>query len=404
MNIKKLKHFKNDLLAVIIIIIPLLIYSHLLFNGSNKYVELFGFKIRNWAVYDQVLAWFIINDIVIVLLLTIMFFNTVYKFKYFLIPLIVVHILSALLWMDIFHSFIDSIFSFDAFIISIFISAIILCVDFYRINEHQIDEIEVSISSLIKNTNNLNLKIITNKYKEIRRSRKEENLLTYLKKIFYWERYMANNHPKVRIICKSSVNAHSKIFLNNTCALIISILISLWFIHKLIPGNLNEIEILGINFDSHGFYNLQTFVWFISRKFIVICLLAIWFVTSPHWWRYAILSPLIIYSYQFWEAFQDVTELDSVGNLRVFPLVILNVALVITLSRFVKYRSQFMAVYEEISREVDEMLNEMKSKYPQEVGATLERIRKGKKGKEYRRQQLKALEEEIEARLDLTKG
>ncbi|GGD38419.1 hypothetical protein GCM10011361_01960 [Muriicola marianensis] len=113
---------------------------------------------------------------------------------------------------------------------------------------------------------------------------------------------------------------------------------------------------------------------------------------------------MIIYSYQFWEAFQDVTELDSVGNLRVFPLVILNVALVITLSRFVKYRSQFMAVYEEISREVDEMLNEMKSKYPQEVGATLERIRKGKKGKEYRRQQLKALEEEIEARLDLTKG
>ncbi len=83
----------------------------------------------------------------------------------------------------------------------------------------------------------------------------------------------------------------------------------------------------GFTIEKNGFIDLRAFTWFILHKFIVILFSPIWFITSEHWWKYAILSPLIFFSYQFWEAFQDVSQLDAIGNIKVFPLVLLECSL-----------------------------------------------------------------------------
>ncbi|MEJ2585244.1 MAG: hypothetical protein P8Z38_09440, partial [Robiginitalea sp.] len=54
------------------------------------------------------------------------------------------------------------------------------------------------------------------------------------------------------------------------------------------------------------------------------------------WWRWAILSPIIFYSYQFWESFQPVETVDGSGNLNVFPLVFLTILGVFLLSKVIR--------------------------------------------------------------------
>jgi hypothetical protein len=133
--------------------------------------------------------------------------------------------------------------------------------------------------------------------------------------------------------------------------------------------------------------------------------LAVWFITSLNWWRYSILSPLIIYSYQFWEAFQDVQIIEAYGNLRIMPLVILNVAIVLLISKLVKYRADLLEVYENVNVEMEEILQHLIKQPYKGVSDALKDLKKesGQTQKKFYRKKLKALERELTSKLGLDK-
>ncbi|MBT8264009.1 MAG: hypothetical protein KJN75_01600, partial [Muriicola sp.] len=135
---------------------------------------------------------------------------------------------------------------------------------------------------------------------------------------------------------------------------------ALWFIDSQIPRGILEIEFLGTKITNNGFNDVNIFIWFVSRKLIVVIFLSLWFITCHHWWKYAIISPLLLFTYQFWEAFQNVESLDAIGNAKVFPLVLLSVLLVIITSRLVKYQTSLLEFYESINTEVDQIIEELK--------------------------------------------
>jgi hypothetical protein len=74
------------------------------------------------------------------------------------------------------------------------------------------------------------------------------------------------------------------------------------------------------------------------------------------------LSPFIIYSFQFWEAFQDVQSLDSYGNIKVFPIIFLMILILISLSKLVKYRSYLKDCYEYLTLEIEDVLKKLSNK------------------------------------------
>jgi hypothetical protein len=128
----------------------------------------------------------------------------------------------------------------------------------------------------------------------------------------------------------------------------------LWFIHYLIPSK--EIWDLGaMQVHSNGFTNVQIFLWFLIRKLIAIIPLTLWFLTCHQWWKYAILSPIILYSYQFWEATQDVSFLDEAGNISAFPAIFCVVLLLLVISKAIKYRVQILIMYEQLTDEIENL-------------------------------------------------
>ncbi len=390
------------LLVVIIIFLPFLNYFHLIFSNTESTIEFLGFNIKHDFVNNQVWAWSILNYSSQLILISLAYFTSESFYKYLLLPIISLYCLAIASILGVIPSLYVVPFSFNILIIAILSIIFILILDRKRFSSIRKAVVNKIVTESIVEWVNSSVKNGISRVLHLKEERKRISNYIYLRKAVYLKNAF---HKKYKFLKANSNYNSNRRFMSldiAICFMIVMIYFS-WFLPYFIPDNLPFIEFFGVKLGAFGFKDFSMFVWFVSRKLVIIFILSSWFITSPHWWRYAILSPLIIYSYQFWEAFQDVSELDSVGNLRVFPLVVLNVALVIMVSRFVKYRSQFMAVYEEISREVDEMLDEMKSKYPQEAGETLERIRQGKKGKGYR-QKLRALEKEIAARLDLTNG
>ena len=70
---------------------------------------------------------------------------------------------------------------------------------------------------------------------------------------------------------------------------------------------------------------------------MVLCFLVlVWFATCKYWWRWAILSPVLFYLYQFWEIFQSVKEIDGSGNLKVLPLALLAAIVVAILWKLIR--------------------------------------------------------------------
>ena len=88
--------------------------------------------------------------------------------------------------------------------------------------------------------------------------------------------------------------------------------------------------------------------------------MVIWFISYHSWCRYAVLSPLILYLYQFWEALQDEsTIIDAYGNYKVFPLVIISIVVLLVASRIIRRFSQSLDAYDDISRQIEVQINKM---------------------------------------------
>ncbi|MGB5229134.1 MAG: hypothetical protein WBN55_12785 [Eudoraea sp.] len=138
------------------------------------------------------------------------------------------------------------------------------------------------------------------------------------------------------------------------CLLVFTTL--LWFTHFLIPKNKQILDFGIIQLSNNGFLNVRTFVWFLLQKLIILIPLVLWFITCQQWWKYAILSPIILYSYQFWEATQDVSLLDAAGNIKAFPAIFCVVLLLFLISKAIKYRVEILIMYDHLAEEIEDLL------------------------------------------------
>lgn len=83
------------------------------------------------------------------------------------------------------------------------------------------------------------------------------------------------------------------------CEIIIALLIMslpfcLYF-HVFFKDNAETLHFMGFTI-NHGFNGNDSFLWLVLKKLIPVLIFTIWFVTSKFWWRYFILSPLLLYA------------------------------------------------------------------------------------------------------------
>jgi len=399
------KYRKGLCIAVCIILIPLLNYVHLLFSPVSNSIDLFFIQFEHSSLGIQTVLWALLNSLISFLLLVIMFFSTIPYWKYILLPFIFLYFLNIAVAVEILPDFPGVIFSIEGFLFGLPIILIILLIDKYISTPAKYITISHSLLEHLHSKLNHSIKNFMNKILYTKDARLNLSTYQYLRKILYIK--IALQDKYISSLTRLKHKKKKSILLSDAVIVFSFMLILiLWYIPYKIPDGIESIEIVGFIIQDHGFKDVSIFLWFVTRKFTVIAILTIWFVTCPFWWRYALFSPLIIYSYQFWEAFQDNTILDSYSNLRVLPLVLINIAVVLLISKMVKSKARFLVMYEDMSEEIEEILEEMKGEYPREVAKVIADLKSKKNDHSHEayRKQLKALERELSARLNFKKG
>ncbi len=398
------KYNKDGLIAILILILPFFIYAHLLFSRDKSQLIIFDYSFSHRFNNNEAFIWFFLNDLVPFSLLLMMFSTTTKKWKYFLFPLLASYFLALLYVLNVFPSLKEAILSTKAMILSIILVVGLVGFDHFIARKYRQMSIYVNLQFLLRSEYKINIKLIQSKLNSLHEEKYSLSLKHYFKKLYYLHLILDKN---LKNIYYSIKNVRSKNKTSVDLVLILSIILMtfVWYLPYLLPKEIMNIKILGFTVESNGFIDVRTFLWFVARKIVVIIFLSIWFITSEHWWKYAIFSPLIIFSYQFWEAFQDVSVLEAMGNLNVFPLVLLNILAVAAISRWIKYKTDLLLIYEVICKEVEDLLDELKGEHVNEITKKYKEIKDGHPDRDvdYYKAKLKELEQELLLKLDLMK-
>jgi len=399
------KYSKDGFIAALILVLPFFIYAHLIFSEYTSEFIIFNYSFNHGFKHNESFVWFFLNDMVPFSLLLMMFLTTRMKWKYFLVPLLVSYFLTLLYTLDIFSTLRESIWSVHALIWSAILVAGLVGFDHFIASKYRQMAIYANLLALVKRDYKLDIQLVKTKLRDLHSEKFEISLDHYFKKLFYLHLVLANNLRKINSSTnRSSINSMRKVDI--LLVLLIIFMTFIWYSYLIIPSGILEMNLVGFVIDNHGFNDLKTFIWFISRKLVVILFLSLWFITSDYWWKYAILAPLTIFFYQFWEAFQDVSNLDAISNIRVFPLVLLNVLVVAMISKWVKYRTDLLSVYSRICVEVEDLFNEIKSERSNNFEKKYKELKEESQGKDdaYYKTKLKSLEYEILKELDFQQG
>ncbi len=141
--------------------------------------------------------------------------------------------------------------------------------------------------------------------------------------------------------------------------IVVGILILLPFIfnvHRLIPSGTTTLDLYFIEIGTFDFADIDTMIWLVMLNLVYILPLFIWFITCPYWWRYAILAPIILSTFQLWELFFEINIYEW-RNLKTVPYLLIVLSLLIYASEKVKYEVKLSKILIELDNELSELIN-----------------------------------------------
>jgi hypothetical protein len=142
--------------------------------------------------------------------------------------------------------------------------------------------------------------------------------------------------------------------------LIVALLIFTPFLlysYRFIPENVQEYEVFWFMLHNHGFVDVHTFYWFVCLKLGIFLPMVMWYVTARDWWRYAILSPIVLVIYQSFEAFASYEITDEISFFKALPLTIAIVCFLGWIVHIIRHKTKVLELYEGITQEIEEMLS-----------------------------------------------
>jgi len=356
------KYMLDVIIAFTIAVLPFFGYIHLLFSYDFRAFSFFGLEYSHVFPSNKLFVWYLFKDIIPFTLLLIWFTSISTKWRYMIAPLFLLYLYNIIdnlfepfRWNSIHLIYYENHTFTIKILLILSISIIIYFFDSYYFKHYRKIQLEISIKSIISrnisNSNNIyrqNLESLIEKREKITRT-------SYLQKIYNVKLILENRLNRHYSSINELTGAHrDRLNLIVVCLLVFTPL--LWFIHYLIPENVQELDLGIIQVHNNGFLNVRIFIWFLLQKLIILIPLVLWFITCQQWWKYAILSPIILYSFQFWEATQDVNSLDAAGNIRAFPAIFCVVLLLIVISKAIKYRVEILIMYEHLSEEIEDIL------------------------------------------------
>ena len=151
----------------------------------------------------------------------------------------------------------------------------------------------------------------------------------------------------------TKINLRMNNLFNYIISFVLILSFLLWFLNRLIPVGTQQLDLGFMVLKTYGFNDINILIWYLASKAMIIIPLFVWFITCSYWWRFAILSPITLYVFQFWEAFQDTNSLEGWGNARAFPIIFVIIIFLLILSKSVKYKFGVVEMYEYLTDQIE---------------------------------------------------
>lgn len=334
--------FRRELIvAIFILVLPLFIYSHLIFSESSQDLDFFFWRWWHGFKNNQLFIWNILSDLIPLCLLIIAFVSTASYLRYFLIPFIITFfffLLSDLFYLNPAHFFSR---------IEGYFFAILIFFSIWKLDNLILRRIRSNL--LTFSTNDVFRELVALKYSKIieniEKTTRKSNEITgiqYVSRLHFYreliQKAIGQNEASDKPISKWLDAKLRRLLIINS--LIVSLVLN--FVYLAIPEELNRIEIGLLAINDLGFGSLSNLAWYALKKVSLLIVLTVWFSISKNWWKIAILSPLMIYSFQLIEVFYEVENLESYLNTSVFSLIIFISLAILILSRIVRLKSKMM--------------------------------------------------------------
>lgn len=135
----------------------------------------------------------------------------------------------------------------------------------------------------------------------------------------------------------------------------------LFYSYKLAPETkIWETEYFIIN--SNYFENVHIMLWILFIKFLLLGFLIIWFFTCRHWWRHAILVPIIIELYKVIVSLNEENEfIDDYEFIYSLPYTLPIIIFLILLSNKFGYYNKSLSLNHKLTQEIDVVFSELYS-------------------------------------------
>jgi hypothetical protein len=180
----------------------------------------------------------------------------------------------------------------------------------------------------------------------------------YLKRLYQTQRALDEESGLI-VLKQEDAKKNRKIFEVTSIILLASIPF-LYILTRLIPNGPQSYSLGWFYVHDHGFEDLSSFVWYITLKIFLLIPLLIWFISSRTWWRYAILVPIILYTYQLWETLKNESKtIDQFELFKAAPAILFILGLILFLSNRIKYQYKIYDVYLDIIKDINILLEEI---------------------------------------------
>lgn len=323
-------------IAGMVLLLPLLSFLHLLIPEKGDAIRLLGFDFLHGFADNQVFIWFFLMHISsFVFTLSFFLFSKGFWRCILLIP--AYYFLTYPIW--VYHEgstyFSDLLFGLPGVLLMLFIVGLNLFLDYVVKKKLVNRDIGLTFEAGCRELFDARNSRYNREIRKTLQSRSDFAPKEYLQRVYYYSN-LADRMDGVNSVSRAASLRGPGVFLNLALGGVLMALLVVLFAHHWIPQNEASSTILGLRIGSFGFRDSSTFLFYASNKMVLCVLGLIWFATCRYWWRWAILSPVLFYLYQFWELFQSINDIDSTGNLRVLPLALFMAIVVAILWKLIR--------------------------------------------------------------------
>lgn len=166
----------------------------------------------------------------------------------------------------------------------------------------------------------------------------------------------------------------------------------------LLPEGANKIEFLIFEIESLGFSDASTFFYVFCNKTCVLLCLTIWFFLEKRWWRFAILSPILLVSNQVYNLFAETNSLDEFELYQSGPYLLGLAVILIVLAKIADNQKCILDLIEKKYVEIEQLTEKKWSKRQVQIEEEKARL----KSKTMKTEELIALRKKLERELGTT--